>query len=331
MNAEKPIMSQLPEMKLPDTQSVQAAASETMNNVSNSIANVQGSINNTLNEFSSKSMVGASQEFLTSNSIIAKFVFIILVLIVFMFMVNLGISLMGYFMQPSLSPYLINGMINGNNGIIVTQDPKNVNSVTVTRSNNQTTGIEFTWSTWLLITGLNTGGKGGSDYQHIFNKGDTNYAKTGILAGISVVNGPGLYLAKESGASSNQNVLRVVMDTVTTTPQTMDISGVPMNKWFHLALRMENKVLDAYINGTVYSRALLQAVPKQNYYNVNIGQNGGFQGSISNLRYFNYALPAYHIASIVATGANTATSSLALENAGTTPAVLSNIWYSQSK
>ena len=323
MNAEKPIMSQLPEMRLPDTQAVQAAASDTMNNVSNSIANIQGSINNTLNEFSSKSVVGASQEFLTSNSIIAKFVFIILVLIVFMFMVNLGITLMGYFMQPSLSPYLINGMINGNNGIIVTQDPKNVNSVTVTRSNNQTTGIEFTWSTWLLITSANMT----VPYQHIFNKGDTNY-KT---ADISVVNGPGLYLTKATTASSNENVLHVVMDTVDTNPQTMDISGVPMNKWFHLALRMENKVMDAYINGIVYSRALLQAVPKQNYYNVNIGQNGGFQGSISNLRYYNYALPAYQIASIVATGANTATSSLALQNSSTTSAVLSNIWYSQSK
>lgn len=323
MNAERPIMEQLPQMKMPDTQSAQAAASDAMNTVSSSIANVQGSINNTLNEFSSKSAVDASQEFLNSNSIIAKFVFIILVLIVFMFLVNLGVTLMGYFMQPSLSPFLINGMINGNNGIIITQDPKNVNSVTVTRSNNQATGIEFTWSTWILITSVN----GTTGYQNIFNKGDTNYTGSG---GISVVNGPGLYLKKADTASNNENVLHVVMDTVDpANPMTMDISGVPMNKWFHLALRMENKVMDAYINGTVFSRSLLQAVPKQNYYNVNVGQNGGFAGNISNLRYYNYALPAYQLASIVATGANTSTSSLALQNASTAPAVLSNQWYSQ--
>lgn len=320
MNAEKPIMAQFSEMKLPDTQSVQAAASETINNVSNSITNVQESINNTLNEFSSKSVVGASQEFLTSNSIIAKFVFIILVLIVFMFMVNLGITLMGYFMQPSLNPYLVNGMINGNNGIIISQDPKNVNSITVTRSNNQNTGIEFTWSTWLLITKSNTS----SNHQHIFNKGDAN--NTGSN-GIFVINGPGLYLKPVSAEDKNENVLHIIMDQVDSTQQTMDISGVPMNKWFHLALRMENKVLDAYINGTVYSRKLLTAVPKQNYYDVNIGQNGGFSGNISNLRYFNYALQAYQIATLVATGPNTSTSRLALQNANTTPAVLANQWY----
>ena len=88
------------------------------------------------------------------------------------------------------------------------------------------------------------------------------------------------------------------MDKVDGTPNTMDISGVPMNKWFHLALRMENKILDAYVNGTIYSRAQLTAVPKQNYYNVNIGQNGGFQGSISNLRYFNYAFPLSQLGQI---------------------------------
>jgi len=320
MNAEKPIMAQFSEMKLPDTQAVQAAASETINNVSNSITNVQESINNTLNEFSSKSVIGASQEFLTSNSIIAKFVFIILVLIVFMFMVNLGITLMGYFMQPSLNPYLVNGMINGNNGIIISQDPKNVNSITVTRSNNQNTGIEFTWSTWLLITKSNTS----SNHQHIFNKGDANNTDSN---GIFVINGPGLYLKPVSAADKNENVLHIIMDKVDSTQQTMDILGVPMNKWFHLALRMENKVLDAYINGTVYSRKLLTAVPKQNYYDVNIGQNGGFSGNISNLRYFNYALQAYQIATLVATGPNTSTSSLALQNANTTPAVLANQWY----
>jgi hypothetical protein len=330
MNIQKPIMEQLPEMKLPDTQALQATASNTMNSVNNTVANVQSSLTNTLNEFQSKTVLGASQEFANSNSIIAKFVFIILVLIVFMFLFNLGLSLMGYFMKPPLSPYLINGMVNGNNGIIIPQDPKNASAVQITRSNNQSTGIEFTWSVWLLITGTNSGNSGnsGNAVQHIFNKGDANYD---TATGLSLINGPGVYLAKSVSSNSNANVLRVVMDKVDGSNQTMDISGVPMNKWFHLALRMENKILDAYVNGTIYSRAQLTAVPKQNYYNVNVGQNGGFQGSISNLRYFNYALPAYDINSIVATGANTASSSLSLQNSSTAAASLSNLWYSQTK
>lgn len=315
-------MEQMPQIKMPDTEAIKNSLSSTVDNISNSVSNMQNTLNNTVGDFSQKSIVGASEEFLNSNTIIAKFVFIIFVLIVFMFLVNLGISIMGYFMQSSTTPYLINGIINGNNGVILTQDPINVNSIPISRSNNQTTGIEFTWSIWLLITSPNT--KPG--YQHIFNKGDANYNSNGL----SVVNGPGLYLKQVDSNSSNQNVLHVIMDTIDGNSQTMDISGVPMNKWFHLALRMENKVLDAYVNGTAYSRAILSAVPKQNYYDINVGQNAGFYGSISNLRYFNYALTAPAINSIVASGANTTTSSSALQASNIYAAVLSNIWYSQS-
>lgn len=321
-------MEQLPKVEMPNTEAIKNSVSSTVGNITNSVANLQNTLNDTVGEFSQKSVVGAGQEFLNANSIIAKFVFIILVLIVFMFLVHLGISLMGYFMQPSLSPYLINGMINGNNGVILSQDPANTSSVPVSRSNNQTTGIEFTWSTWLLITSPNTEP---TKYQHIFNKGDTNYGSTGVSTGVSIINGPGLYLAPATAVSANENVLHVIMDKVDGGNQSMDISGVPMNKWFHLALRMENKVLDAYVNGTVYSRAMLSAVPKQNYYNVNVGQNGGFAGSISNLRYYNYALSAPAINSIVASGSNTSTSSTALQASSVYAPSLSSIWYSQSK
>jgi hypothetical protein len=315
-------MEQLPKVEMPNTEAIKNSVSSTVGNITSSVANLQNTLNDTVGEFSQKSVVGAGQEFLNANSIIAKFVFIILVLIVFMFLVNLGISLMGYFMQPSLSPYLINGMINGNNGVILSQDPANTSSVTVSRSNNQTTGIEFTWSTWLLITSPNTEP---TKSQHIFNKGDTNYGSDGV----SVINGPGLYLKPAAAASANQNVLHVIMDEVNGHRESIEISGVPMNKWFHLALRMENKVLDAYVNGTVYTRLMLNAVPKQNYYNVNVGQNGGFAGSISNLRYYNYALTAPAINSIVASGANTTISKSPLQTANVYAPSLSSIWYSQ--
>jgi hypothetical protein len=325
MNFQKPVMEQLPEMKLPDTESIKTSVASTIGNISSSVGNIQNNLNNVVSEFSQKSVVGASQEFLNANTIIAKFVFIVLVLIGFMFLINLAITLMGYFMQPSTTPYLINGMINGNNGIIITQDPTNVNSIPIKRSNNETTGIEFTWSVWLLITNPNT--LSSTKYQNIFNKGDIKYDTS---SGISLVNGPGIYLAPANVNSKNENVLHVVMDQVDGVQNTMDISGVPMNKWFHLALRMENKIMDAYVNGIVYSRSILSSVPKQNYYNINIGQNGGFAGSISNLRYFDSALAAVNINSIVATGANTSSSRLSLQNASTIPASLSSLWYKQS-
>ena len=325
MNAEKPIMSQLPEMKLPDTQAVQAAASDTMNNVSNSIANVQGSINNTLNEFSSKSVVGASQEFLTSNSIIAKFVFIILVLIAFMFFINLGIRFLGYVTTAQTNPYLVYGMIPGNLPQHITQDPKNTNSETVLRSNNQGTGLEFTWSMWLLVTGNNTN----VTYQHIFNKGNNVYDSTSGIATIN--NGPGVYLGNGSNGSTN---LHIVMDNNSNpgangyNPTTVDISGVPLNKWFHVAIRMENIMLDTYINGTIANRTQLTTVPNQNYYDIFACQNGGFVGNLSNLRYYPSAISVFDINNIVIGGPNTSLSSI-ISNATSSayPYYFSNMWY----
>ena len=322
MDFQKPISEQLPEIKMPDTQAIQNSISSSLGNLSNTVSNLQENLNSSLDEFSSKSVVGASQEFLNSNSIIAKFVFIILVLIGFMFLTNLGIMLIGYFSQPSTSPYLINGMVDGNQSIIIPQDPTNANSISIFRSNNQSTGIEFTWSIWLLITGSNQTTK----YSHIFNKGDANYdATTGIA---KVNNAPGLYLIKDT-ANTSENCLRVIMDQVTNTPAIVDISGVPMNKWFHLAMRMENTILDTYINGIIFGRIILQAVPKQNYFDVNIAQNGGFQGKISNLRYYSYALSAFDIGNIVNTGPKTSTSSLALSTANTAANYLSSQWYTQ--
>ena len=326
MNFQKPISEQLPKMELPTTQDMQNSVSSSLQNVSSGVANIQSSINNTLNEFSSKSVVGASQEFLNSNSIIAKFVFIILVLIVFMFLANLGIMLIGYFTQPSKTPYLVSGMVDGNSALVISQDPKNTDTAIISRSNNQTTGIEFTWSIWLLITS-NKPQSGNPDYFHIFNKGDANYS---TLTGLSLVNnGPGLYLKKALTADTSGNILHLVMDTVDGSGN-MDITGVPMNKWFHVALRMENKVLDAYINGTIYNRLTLQSVPKQNYQDVLIGQNDGFTGKLSNFRYYNYALSAFEINNIVAAGPNTSTSKLAIGTANTTNAYyLSSKWYNQ--
>ena len=91
---------------------------ETFNNVSgnisNTASNAYNSVKDSVNSFASTDYVNAGKDFLKSNSLIAKFVFIILVVIVFVFLFNLGIFLITYFLEGNRNPYLINGMINGN-------------------------------------------------------------------------------------------------------------------------------------------------------------------------------------------------------------------------
>ena len=53
-------------------------------------------------------------------------------------------------------------------------------------------------------------------------------------------------------------------------PSEINVDGVPFNKWFHVAIRIENKVLDVHVNGAIASRHVMKFVPKQNYNDVNV-------------------------------------------------------------
>ena len=94
---------------------------------------------------------------------------------------------------------------------------------------------------------------------------------------------------------------------------------------------IENTDLDVYINGTIVARAQMQDVPKQNYENVNICKNGGFNGNIADLQYFDKAISIFQINNIVAWGRNTnAANENASGDATGFPYYLSNLWYSSN-
>jgi len=313
-------VQQIPEIKIPDQ------LKNVGETIGNSINNLKTNVDSSVSAFSQQAEAGAgaSSDFLQSNTIFAKFAFLMLAIILFVFLSALGIILIQYFLSPSKNPYLINGMIDGNENKIITQDPKNNNSVPVLRSNNQTTGLEFTWSFWLFINELSLPiGNSITKFQHIFNKGDNNYDPT---TGIALVNnGPGLYI------SPAKNMLCIVMDSVLPSElNIVTIENIPIRKWFHVAVRVKNTVMDTYINGMIASRYVMKNVPKQNYNDVYFAQNGGFYGKLSNLRYYSYALNVFEINSIVTFGPNTNPSKLSTDTRarGNQYSYISNSWYS---
>ena len=291
----------------------------TISNINNTYENAKGSLTNTFDDFSTKATVGvaATSGFLNSNTLIAKFAFIILVLIVFLFLINLGISIIHYFTQSSTDPYIIKGMISGSTAMVVSQDPKNAESKPIYKSNNESEGLEFTWSTWLYINDL---GKDSKKYQHVFSKGDNNFDQTTNLA--TVNNAPGMYI------SPMTNKLHIIMDSVNSsdTNTIIDVDNVPLKKWFHVAIRATNINIDVYVNGIVVSRLEMSNTPKQNFGDVYVCQNGGFMGKLSSLRYFNSALNVFEINRMVANGPDL-TSADANPNDGGFK-YLSNYWYS---
>ena len=307
-----------------------------MNNLNDNpakISNIRNSISNSTKNFTNNTY-NASRDFIQTNGLIAKFVFLILVLIIFLVVLNLGIMFLGYVLQPPNSPYLVNGMINGTNTMIIPQDPKKGNAVMVQRSNNQSTGMEFTWSVWLNINSINS-----KQYQHIFGKGGNGtFDANGVM---KVENAPGVYIkpaqTSSTNAVSSAGNLIIMMNTVSSAPnltdyssmyETMEITEIPLNSWFNLMIRLENKVMDVYINGTITQRKIFNDVPLQNYDPVYVCANGGFAGNLSDLRYFNYAMNVFQMNNIVSRGPNTTLKTS--YNNSKDYYYLSNMWYNSN-
>jgi hypothetical protein len=83
------------------------------------------------------------------------------------------------------------------------------------------------------------------------------------------------------------------------------IPDIPLNKWVNVIIKCVNTTLDVYINGVITKSTNLSGVPKQNYGNVYVAMNGGFNGYISNLWYFSKALNSVDIQRIAFRGPNT--------------------------
>ena len=232
-----------------------------------------------------------SNSFLESNNMFSKFAFLLLLLLAFIFLFRVGVSFISWIFKPSSSPHLINGMVDASLAKTIYQQP-GYNSIPIYRSVNERSGIEFTWSFWIYIKDINYDKV---TYSSIFYKGNNDVDDSGKNYPI---NAPGFYLEPKS------NNLVILMNTFTVIDEEIKVPDIPLNKWVNVMLRCQNTKLDVYINGTITRSLELSDVPKQNYGNVYIGSNGGFNGYISNLWYFDHSLGPGEIATLVRKGPN---------------------------
>lgn len=238
----------------------------------------------------------STKEFFESNSLVAKFAFLIMIVFIFVLLLRLGINFLAWLFSPSKSQTLVRGTINANQSINIPQDPSSNGAITLYRSDNQNDGIEFTWSVWIYVEDLKPLGK----FKHIFYKGNDYLLQNGMNY---PNNAPGLYLAPDT------NSLIVIMNTFNVINEEITIPDIPMNKWLNVIIRCKNTTLDVYINGTITRSVQLHGVPKQNYGDVNVAMNGGFDGYIADLKYYAYALGTTEIAELASKGPNTFISS----------------------
>lgn len=305
-----------------------------------------------LNDYGKKNLVNGSKEFLMSNTLVAKISFLLLVLICFFILLRLFVLFLSWFLSPNPNPYVVTCRRDGSMPKSISTDPRKNKSIPILRSRNEREGLEFTWSVWVFLKGPQdvptascgvNSSIGGDDvgsndtesFYHIFSKGSINLENS-ILGKKNTDATPGLYIRAKKVGNNLKNELVVALSTFTGVKDgphndledMITIGKLPTGKWINTIIRVKDKQVDAYINGQLSKRMVLNSLPRQNYGDIHLSQKGqnagyGFNGEISSLRYFNSALNPVEINSIVRVGPNMCTDSANKE----TPPYFSHTWY----
>ena len=229
----------------------------------------------------------------SSDNIIAIVIFLIFMIILFVIFLRITTALLSYLFSLNGHAKLLNGMVSSSSELKIVQDPSLPNSILVSRSENKTGGIEFTWSVWCFIEQITPTTP--PLYNNIFVKGTNVFDPN---TGVSSVNCPGLYISKTGE-------LLVVVNTFAEVNKQIVIPNIPISNWLQIILTCENNTINIYINGILIKSVILTSVVNHNYGDVIIGSNGGFNGFISNLWYWNKTLSILEIQNLYARGPST--------------------------
>jgi len=204
-------------------------------------------------------------------------------------------TIMGYRNYRKYSPYLIDGITDAT----VSQKFK-ANRIQLPSDGQY--GTEFSYSFWMFIKDTNfTATKSGScDVQnipllHVFHKGSYDYITNGSTTNSStgvyypLLQMPGVWLYP------NTNKLNIRFNTYDNVVETSDIGNIPLNMWVHIIVILIGRSVDVYVNGNLKKRTMLKGVPKINYGDFYTTNWGGYNGYLSRLRYFNYAIQPFQV------------------------------------
>ena len=147
-----------------------------------------------------------------------------------------------------------NTYVSGAKMLTALQNPLNPASKTIYFSDNQRSGVEFSYAMFINIKS-DTFAKGEHKLYHILHKG---YGQVYPLLG------PGIFCWGDT------NKLRVFMNCFDTWDNYAEIENIPVDKWFHLTLTCKGNTLYLYINGNLKKKMPLSnnTPPYQNYGNV---------------------------------------------------------------
>jgi len=170
---------------------------------------------------------------------------------------------------------LLEGVRKASKPLRIASNPNDLNYIEMPKSHNEKSGLEFSYNVWFVMNAPASDDK----WSHMFHKGS-----------------PNSYPLRSPAVFIKSNKLRVQMNSIDAIENQVDISGIPIKKWTMLTLVLRGNVLDVFING--YLKGTINfgsKIPKLNDESLYVTQWGGFDGYMSDLRYFNYAITGVDI------------------------------------
>jgi hypothetical protein len=226
---------------------------------------------------------------------------------------------------------LENTYVMDDRSLVIKQNPNQMDSKTVNLSDNERTGVEFSYSFYINVHPATFRQEYG--LLHIFHKGYS--AQFPLLA-------PGVYMR------SDTNTLRVYMNTYKTWNNFVEVENIPVGKWVHIVICCKENSLEIYVNGNISRKASFDGfAPYQNYQDIccfstrritlpktipSVGESGfdvfgAAKGNISRLKYFSYALCYAEIQKLLNEGPSTIMDSSLFNDK---PPYLADTWWSRS-
>tara|TARA_B100000795_G_scaffold265478_1_gene247359 strand:- start:57 stop:716 length:660 start_codon:yes stop_codon:yes gene_type:complete len=166
-------------------------------------------------------------------------------------------------------PILICGKHNG-------RITKNINR-NILRLSKPNSGLSFTYSFWIYIKEWDMTG---DEPRYILKMKGPNSQFGVILGSIS------------KKRISKYNDLSVFISTHYNPEEKISVEDVPLQKWLHIAVILENRNLDVFVNGKLYTTKILKGIPILENSNLQVCPANkvnqiGFSGYINSLRYYN--------------------------------------------
>lgn len=283
------------------------------------------SLNQRFNEqFNSGSKPGIIQQILFGLAfVVALYLVLLFFEVIYKYINRLSMN------RTELLPYTYN---IEDKAINIPQNPNVKGSKPVNLSDNERSGVEFSYTFYLNISpsafrqefGLN----------HVFHKGYSSQFP--LLA-------PGVYMR------SDTNTLRVYMNTYKTWNNYVEVENMPVGKWVHVAIVCSENSLEVYINGNLAKKLPFEGfAPYQNYEDIccfsqrritlknsivpSTDENGFdvfgcVKGQLSRLSYFSYALCYAEINQLMNEGPSKKMDSAA--TSANVPPYLDDTWWSQ--